>query len=324
MGEHKRAVKRARDAKQAPMVVDTPGGRVHVHWDTQTAASPSAQLTFFAEFLHTTGLWDAWVQTCPITYTSPNAPALADVLGTWLLAILSGHKRYAHITALRGDAVSTQLLGMRKIISEDALRRALARMDNTASTQWLCPHLLASIKPALSTPWILDIDTTIKPVYGKQEGAVLGYNPKKPGRPSHALHTYWVGNLRLVLDAVMTPGNESASRQSQPRLMEILDDLSPEQAPKLVRGDCGFGNDPFIQALEQRGQAYLFKLKQTSGVKKLLNAQFKLQDWSEAKAGDQGWSAVESTLKLLGWDKERRVVILRRAAPRRACRYCSV
>jgi hypothetical protein len=27
--------------------------------------------------------------------------------------------------------------------------------------------------PLLEAPWILDIDTTIKPLYGKQEGAVI-------------------------------------------------------------------------------------------------------------------------------------------------------
>ena len=34
-----------------------------------------------------------------------------------------GHKRYAHITALRGDGVLPELLGMKKIVSEDAVRR---------------------------------------------------------------------------------------------------------------------------------------------------------------------------------------------------------
>jgi len=33
-------------------------------------------------------------------------------LGTLLLAILAGHKRYAHITALRGDSVAAQALGV--------------------------------------------------------------------------------------------------------------------------------------------------------------------------------------------------------------------
>ena len=44
--------------------------------------------------------------------------------------------------------------------------------------------------PLLDAPWILDIDTTVKPLYGKQEGAVVSYNPRKPGRPSHSYHTY--------------------------------------------------------------------------------------------------------------------------------------
>ena len=29
-----------------------------------------------------------------------------------------------------------------------------------------------------------------------------------PGRPSHALHTHWVGNLRLVLAVVVSPDKE--------------------------------------------------------------------------------------------------------------------
>lgn len=52
----------------------------------------------------------------------------------------------------------------------------------------------------LYEPWVLDIDTTIKPIYGRQEGAQVGYNPHKPGRPSHTYHTYWIGRLRLLTD----------------------------------------------------------------------------------------------------------------------------
>ena len=36
----------------------------------------------------------------------------------------------------------------------------------------------------------MDIDVTVKPLYGHQEGAVVGCNPTKPGRPSHTYHTY--------------------------------------------------------------------------------------------------------------------------------------
>ena len=51
---------------------------------------------------------------------------------------------------------------MTKIISEDSLRRSLARMSAEQSQDWLRPQLLASVQAALGTPWILDIDTTIK------------------------------------------------------------------------------------------------------------------------------------------------------------------
>jgi len=42
--------------------------------------------------------------------------------------------------------------------------------------------------------------------------------------------------------------------------------------------------------------------------------QFSRKDWSMPGPSDQGWSAVEDTLRLAGWDQSRRVVILRRAA----------
>jgi len=43
----------------------------------------------------------------------------------------------------------------------------------------------------LCEQWVLDIDTTIKPVYGHQDGAKKGYNPSKPGRPSLAYYSYF-------------------------------------------------------------------------------------------------------------------------------------
>jgi len=182
------------------MPVDTLGGRMLVRWDEGAQATPNGQLVFFTEFLAATGVFENWVEQCPLTYSSPNAPAKRDVLGTLLLAVLAGHKRYAHITALRGDAVAAQALRMERVISEDAMRRALLRMDEEQSRQWLRPALQNSVHAALAQPWVMDIDASIKPLYGNQQGSSVGYNPHKPGRPSHVLHTYWVSNLRLILD----------------------------------------------------------------------------------------------------------------------------
>jgi hypothetical protein len=34
----------------------------------------------------------------------------------------------------------------------------------------------------LAQPYILDIAPTVKPVYGNQKAAEIGYHPKKPGK----------------------------------------------------------------------------------------------------------------------------------------------
>jgi hypothetical protein len=309
MGEHKHKQKAAVALATDAMVVDTLGGRMHVHWDESAQATPNGQLVFFAEFLACTGIFDRWVESCPLSYTSPNAPDKRDVLGTLLLAILAGHRRYAHITALRGDAVAAQALGMDKVISEDAMRRALTRIDETASSAWLRPALMSSVREALSQPWVMDIDASIKPLYGRQEGAELGYNPNKPGRPSHVLHTYWVGNLRLVLDVQLSPGKQHSSSHAKAGLGQLLDELG-DKRPTLVRGDCGYGNEGILLTLEQRQQAYLLRLRQTKNVQRLVQRQFGRSDWS--RADTQGFQAVQDELKLAGWSQKRRVVIVRR------------
>ena len=79
-----------------------------------------------------------------------------DVLGTLFLSVLAGHWRYAHIAALRADAVSAGLLGMDGIVSEDTVRRALKALDEDAGVGWLQSHLDASVLPLLAAPWVLD------------------------------------------------------------------------------------------------------------------------------------------------------------------------
>ena len=113
-------------ASEDAMVVDTMGGRVHVRWDETAQATPHGQIVFFPEFLATAGVFDRWVQGCPLHYSSPSTSRPRDVLGTLMLGILAGSKRYAHIAGIRGDAVAAKALGLRGMVSEDSVRRALA------------------------------------------------------------------------------------------------------------------------------------------------------------------------------------------------------
>jgi hypothetical protein len=296
-----------------PVVADTFAGRIHVEWDNSATVTPLGQLPFFIDYLKQGGLFDGWVADCPLHYTSPNAPTKRDFLGTVMLSVLAGHWRYAHITTLRCDPVNPPLLGMDEVVSEDAVRRGFDKIEESAGLAWLQEHLDYTTRPLLSEPWILDIDTTVKPLYGHQQGAVVSYNPHKPGRPSHSYHSYMLAGLRLVLAVEVAAGNQHTSKHSSPGLWQLLDRLAPEHRPWLLRGDANFGNEPVMREAEQRHQPYLFKLRLTKGVKRAIERAMGEQDWQDAGAG---WQGKDGQLRLQGWSRHRRIVILRRRIER--------
>jgi hypothetical protein len=294
---------------QPPLPVETFGGRVHVEWNPQAAVTPLGQLPFFIEFLKTAELFKPWVEECPLERRSPNAPANVDLLGTLLLSVLAGQRRYAHISAIRADGVNPELLGMSRVLSEDAVRRSFLGADAVACAAWLQKHLHFCYGALLHEPWILDVDTTVKTLYGRQEGAVVGYNPQKPGRPSHTYHTYFIANLRLVLDVEVQAGNHTAALYSRPGLWALLERLGPNARPAFIRGDCAWGNEGAMAEAEEHGVDYLFKLKQSTKVRRLIEHSFAREDWTDA---GQGWQGVADQLRLSGWTRSRRVIVLRR------------
>ena len=170
-------------------------------------------------------------------------------------------------------------------------------------------QLRHSIAQATQTGWILDCDTTVKVLYGHQSGALVSYNPQKPGRPSHTIHTYWIGNLRLVLDAQLQAGNRHSPSYGRTGLKALIQSLPADERPQLVRGDSAYGSEGEMLQLEELQQPYLFKLRQTAGVKQLIKRQWTRQSWREM---GQGWQGCEDELRLSGWSRKRRVIVMRR------------
>ena len=64
-----------------------------------------------------------------------------------------------------------------------------------------------------------------------------------------------------------------------------------------------------MREAERRGLPYLFKLRLTANIKKLIKKTFSKDDWTNAA---QGWQGREDTLRLEGWSRQRQAVILRR------------
>jgi len=308
-GVHPQGELERRGESEPVATVETFAGKVGLRWDEEAGVTAFGQLPYFVEFLKTSGLFEAWVQDCPLSYSSPNAPSKREVLATLLLSVLAGQRRYAHIDALRADTLAPALLGVNKLVSEDSARRAFQSVDEDACQQWLDGHLKRSYEELLEEDWILDVDATVKPLYGSQQGALLGYNPAKPGRPSHVYHSYMAANIRLLLGVEVQQGNQTAPSYAQPRLWRFLDELEPERRPKLLRGDAHWGNEHAMLGAEQRGVDYLFRLRQTVGGKRLITRLFASDDWAPA---GQGWQGVRSRLRLQGWSRRREVIVLRR------------
>ncbi len=60
---------------------------------------------------------------------------------------------------------------------------------------------------------------------------------------------------------------------------------------------------------EQRALPYLFKLRLTANVKRAIERLSGQSDWADS---GQGWQAKETEIRLQGWSRQRRVVVLRR------------
>jgi Transposase DDE domain group 1 len=106
-------------------------------------------------------------------------------------------------------------------------------------------------------------------------------------------------------------GKEHSSGHGKAGLGQLLDELGA-RGPALVRGDSGYGNQDIIEVCENHRRRYLLRLRKTANVKRLIERLFSRQGWSAASEAGQGWQAIEDELRLAGWSKARRVVVLRR------------
>ena len=261
--------------------IDTLGGRMHLRWDEQVEMSTNAHHVLFSEFLRVSGLFDHLVETAPLVYTSNNAPEKRNVIGTAALCILDGAKRFRHFDSLFGDTISAELFGMSKTQSCDSVRRGLLGMNPEAALKWVWNENLHCLAPLLAQQYALDLDPTVKTLYGHQEGAAVGYNPHKHGRPSHCFHVMSIAELRMSVGFVILPGNETSGADSMPMLELFFGGVPEELLPYLIRGDVGYGTEKIIVICEKYKRHY-FKVGRNCS------------DWrtylSESRDGGRRWS----------------------------------
>ena len=123
---------------------------------------------------------------------------------------------------------------------------------------------------------------------------MVSYNPKKPGRSSHAYHASRMAGARLVLDVDVAPGDRHHSKYAAPSLWALLDRLGRERWPRLVRGDKDWGNEGNKASCEAVCFDCLFKLRLTKGARQLAEWLAGRDGWEDA---GQGWWGIEPELQ---------------------------
>lgn len=116
----------------------------------------------------------------------------------------------------------------------------------------------------------LDLDSHVKTVYGKQQRADVGYNPKKPGRKSYHPLFCFLGETQDYLLGKLRAGSKYTGAGTIPFLKECLRIIPKHILQLYMRGDSGFYSGPHLFFLEQRRIRYAIAVKLYNTIQKQL------------------------------------------------------
>lgn len=105
----------------------TYGGNVRL-CPTGDALTPFGGVVPWAAFQKRSGVLEGLAATCPVKRTSPNAAPVYDILTSFGLTVLCDGRRFAHVQRLREDPTLDEVFGLGKVVSDDTLRRFMARV----------------------------------------------------------------------------------------------------------------------------------------------------------------------------------------------------
>jgi hypothetical protein len=282
---------------------------------TDDALTAYGGLVAWSGFLKHLGIIERFAESCPVSRTSPNAAPVREVIHSFALSALVEGKRFCHVRWLTDDPAIATIMNLARVRGEDALPRLAKGLSVEAMRQWM-QQPQTELYAALPDRFIADWDSTVNTRYGRQEDAAVGYNPHKRGRKSHHPLICVAARTRLCLHLEWRPGDTVSATDWQPAMEKLWSHPTIRQRLWLNRGDVGFGQEPVMAWHEVPGEPrpkYLFKLRLTTNVRRAI-AQVPWPLWEGAPTLDCQQIA-ETTVKLHGWSRERRVVIVRTLKP---------
>ncbi len=274
---------------------------------TARAVTPFGGLSVWVEFLGKIGYRQQVREHLPVHLRSPNAIAPEETFTAFLISVLAGARRFAHTALLRADGALHALLGMKRFPTDDTIRNLFKRFRQGLVVQFYEPlwaWQLARV-PERAGGYSLDLDSTVFERYGEQEGVKRGYNPRKHGRASHHPLLAVLGEAGFILHGWLRIGNTRSDSGGVEFLKEAMAKLESREGIRVVRADSGFFAQELLQYLEGLELHYIVVARLTKWLKR---EAARVREW---RALDETYAVGEFRLQLLGWDRERRFVVVR-------------
>jgi len=155
----------------------------------------------------------------------------------------------------------------------------------------------------------IDLDSTVTPVYGNQEGADKGYNPKKRGLKSYHPLLAFVYERGFLLNGILRCGSAYTSNGVIQFFQGTVSRLPKCVRRIRVRCDSGFFDGRFIENLERQKKVihYVIKVKMKNMVGLMrLGA---IEKWK--KIGKNLYVG-ETTYRARNWKKARRIIVVKK------------
>ncbi len=265
-------------------------------------------MAVFAAFCETVGLRSVLNRVLDgLGRTSPNALPAADHMLAFMVGVLTGASRFLHLERLRVDAPLREMFGIRRFCAPSTYTRFFQgftcqmREDVFyALTRWAL-----NLLPARESGYTMDLDSTVLERFGEQEGVLPGYNPRRHGRPTHHPLLAGLAESKWILHGWLRSGNVATANNVRAFMDECLALLDGLATLRMVRADNGFFDGKFLDFLEEKSLPYLVKARMTKFVKL---AVLGVADWTRV---GKGIEVAESRIQLMGWSRERRLVVIR-------------
>jgi hypothetical protein len=195
---------------------------------------------------------------------------------------VAGGQRVFDLEMLAADPLFVHLAGG-SVPSIDVLYDDLRRFDQPALEDLegvLADQGAAPLRAERLPEVFVDLDTTVTPLFGTQEGALPGPNPRYHGRPSYHPILARVAQTGTIIGARLRPGDRALGELDVEDVEQWLERTRAAAGPAAVitmRIDAGGDCAALLRAIDAKGAWFLVKMKQTPN---LVGAVWATKRWS--------------------------------------------